>query len=364
MMVSSHSKLDTEALRDYQRELKQQGRNDTRYQPPPELPAAYDFGKVPVRRNWKIRIASLPVVGIWIVRLYRGLYALLHLSALRQSVSEDKERIAALERQVESLLSIPRGQVRPPYASTEDFAGDAAHADASASEGNAGDEFNADAGRFYDAFSQRFRGSDADIENRLLPYVAMVKESLAEPTSPNVVDIGCGSGVWMRLLAKNGIASVGFDLNAIATQKAREQGLDARFADGMAWLAEQAPQSLDVITAFHVIEHLPQARLLAFFAVAHRVLKAGGLLICETPNPENMLVATCNFYLDFSHRNPIPPALAAFMAEYAGFAEVRTQGMNPFPEAHRVPELGAHPLATRFNQFFYGAQDYALLARK
>jgi O-antigen chain-terminating methyltransferase len=138
--------------------------------------------------------------------------------------------------------------------------------------------------------------------------------------------------------------------------------MDARLEDGIDWLAKQAPESLDVITAFHVIEHLPQARLMAFFMLARRVLKPGGLFVCEAPNPENTQVGACNFYLDFSHRNPIPPALAAFLAEYAGFSETRVQGMNAFPQAHRVPEDG--PLAARFNQFFYGAQDYALFARK
>jgi hypothetical protein len=50
------------------------------------------------------------------------------------------------------------------------------------------------------------------------------------------------------------------------------------------------------------------------------VLQPGGLLIMETPNPENLVVGANTFYLDPSHERPIPPPLLAFAAEHAGFA--------------------------------------------
>jgi O-antigen chain-terminating methyltransferase len=44
----------------------------------------------------------------------------------------------------------------------------------------------------------------------------------------------------------------------------------------------------------------------------------------ETPNPENISVATSLFYLDPSHNHPIPSELLSFCAEFAGFDRVKT----------------------------------------
>jgi O-antigen chain-terminating methyltransferase len=53
------------------------------------------------------------------------------------------------------------------------------------------------------------------------------------------------------------------------------------------------------------------------------VLKPAGLIVLETPNPENLFVATRSFYLDPTHLNPIPPELLSFAVEFAGFSRVK-----------------------------------------
>jgi O-antigen chain-terminating methyltransferase len=80
----------------------------------------------------------------------------------------------------------------------------------------------------------------------------------------------------------------------------------------------------------------------------------------ETPNCGNLLVASQNFHLDPTHRSPIPPMLLSFSVEYLGFCEVSTLLLHPYDEANRVPD--SSPIADRFNGFFYGPQDYAVVA--
>jgi O-antigen chain-terminating methyltransferase len=200
------------------------------------------------------------------------------------------------------------------------------------------------------------------VEGKQRPYVPIIQESLAGRAPHTVVDIGCGRGVWLDLLARNGIAGIGFDLNAEAVDAAQAKGVDARLANGIAWLSSAPAGSIDVITAFQVIEHLPPETLLSFIASAHRVLRPGGLLICETPNPGNVRVGACDFHMDPTHQHPIPAPFAEFIARYSGFSEARILAMNPYPETERLPEES--PLAERFNAFFYGARDYALIAKK
>ena len=93
-------------------------------------------------------------------------------------------------------------------------------------------------------------------------------------------------------------------------------------------------------------------------AEALRVLKPGGLLIMETPNPENIVVATRNFYLDPTHQRPIPPMLLAFVAEYAGFARVKTLRLQESKELVNRGDVSLQDV-------FAGASpDYAVVAQK
>jgi hypothetical protein len=92
-----------------------------------------------------------------------------------------------------------------------------------------------------------------------------------------------------------------------------------------------------------------------------RVLKPGGIAIFETPNPQNVLVGSCNFYMDPTHRNPLPSPMLRFLAEARGLCRVSVLDLHPYPEAFH---LDGSELATRFNQYFYGPQDYAVIGWK
>jgi O-antigen chain-terminating methyltransferase len=51
-------------------------------------------------------------------------------------------------------------------------------------------------------------------------------------------------------------------------------------------------------------------------------LRRNGLFIIETPNPDDPQTVTRDFYLDPTHRHPLPPALLTFLAETKGFARI------------------------------------------
>jgi len=46
---------------------------------------------------------------------------------------------------------------------------------------------------------------------------------------------------------------------------------------------------MNVVTAFHLIEHIPFEAMLELFEEVRRVLRPGGLVMLETPSPENLL---------------------------------------------------------------------------
>jgi SAM-dependent methyltransferase len=175
---------------------------------------------------------------------------------------------------------------------------------------------------FYRAFEERHRGSRTEILRRLrvyLPFAQPVTALLGKP----VLDLGCGRGEWLEILREAGIPARGVDLDDAMLQASRERGLDVAKADALEALRAMGDGSLSVVTAMHLVEHLPFEQVRALVAEAHRVLGPGGLLVLETPNPENIVVGTADFYLDPTHAHPLPPGLLAFVPEYQGFARTK-----------------------------------------
>lgn len=177
---------------------------------------------------------------------------------------------------------------------------------------------------FYRAFEDKLRGSRQLIKSRLsvyLPFINAVKELYPDSQA---VDLGCGRGEWLELLGENGIPARGVDLDDEMLRACREIGLDVVTGDALEYLKSVPDESLIVVSAFHLVEHIPFEVLQNLVIESLRVLKPGGLIILETPNPENIVVGTTNFYLDPTHICPIPPALLAFVPEFHGFARVKT----------------------------------------
>jgi hypothetical protein len=103
-------------------------------------------------------------------------------------------------------------------------------------------------------------------------------------------------------------------------------------------------------------------QLFATLDTTVRVLKPGGMAIFETPNPENVLVSSYSFYLDPTHRHPLPSHMVKFMVEARGLCRVEVMYLHPSDEP-RVEEAGLD-VAKRFNDYFYGPRDYAVIGWK
>lgn len=216
--------------------------------------------------------------------------------------------------------------------------------------------------RYYVAFEAAHRGSEADVRAKLSVYLRHFGDMPAQALALPAVDVGCGRGEWLQLLRDNGFEACGIDLNPEMVEHCRSVGLNAHHADALEWLSRQPDASRSAVSAFHLVEHLPFELLFQLVEQAWRVLAPGGLLILETPNPENVLVGSHTFYHDFSHRNPVTPTALHFLVGYNGFDVIEMPRLSPYPEEAQIhgPEL----LTQRINGHFYGPQDYGLVARK
>ena len=276
---------------------------------------------------------------------------------LRQQIQNHQHSIVDQQRRLALLLEEARKRLPEPLDAQQlaTFSGEVDHV--------------LDA--MYVGFEDDFRGVRAEIKRRLSAYLPLLPTGIGSSFAP-AVDLGCGRGEWLELLKEHDLIVTGVDLNRVMAESCREQGLAVVEADALTYLREQSDGSLGLITGFHIIEHLPLRALIALFDEALRVLKPGGMVIFETPNPENLVVGACNFYMDPTHRNPMPPAMTQFLVEARGFVRVEIRRMNQqlLNDPLRLLESGMpgaaelNPLIQMAKEHYFAAPDYAVVAYK
>lgn len=203
-------------------------------------------------------------------------------------------------------------------------------------------------------FTERFRGSEEHVKQSQRFYVERFRGCR------NVLDIGCGRGEFLELMAAAGIPARGIDLSEEFAVLARSKGLAAERADVFDFLPSLADQSLDGVFCAHVIEHLPPERLPELIQLCAAKLCRGGVLAIETPNPECLAVFATHFYVDPTHTRPAPASLMVFYLEEHGFGRIEVRPLAPAVES--LPVLSELPEA--FRSAFFGGLDYAILARR
>jgi O-antigen chain-terminating methyltransferase len=218
-------------------------------------------------------------------------------------------------------------------------------------------------GFIYVLFEDQFRGTREEIKERQKIYLPYIRETNAGARQDPVLDLGCGRGEWLELLKEESLEYCGIDTNDVLISQCRQRGLTVLEEDVVAHLRSLPDASLGAITGFHIIEHLPFNTLVALLDEALRVLRPSGIVIFETPNPRNICVGACNFYVDPTHRTPLHPEMMRFLVESRGFCRVEILPLHPVGKEDRLPEDGSE-IVRRFNEYFYGPQDYAVIGVK
>jgi SAM-dependent methyltransferase len=211
---------------------------------------------------------------------------------------------------------------------------------------------------FYRSFEEIHRGSRDLVKRRTQEYLPLLKALVQMDPAPRALDLGCGRGEWLEVLREQGISAVGVDLDQDMLAPAQNAGLETMLGDAVSCLAQQPDDSLMLVSAFHLVEHLPFSDLKKLVAYARQKLAPGGLLIMETPNPENMVVGTSGFYMDPTHQRPIPPKLLAFVSQYYGFARTKIMRLQ-----ESADPFGSEDVTLK--QVLEGVSpDYAVVAQK
>ena len=204
----------------------------------------------------------------------------------------------------------------------------------------------------YDVTPPRFQRYLARVNRRRANFAAE-----ANGGAGSWLDVGCGRGELLAVAAERGWRATGVEPVRDAAEHARSLGLDVR----QATLEDSGlPQhSFDVVSAFHVVEHMPDA--LGFVRSVSRWVRPGGHVLFEVPN-----------FRSFDRRNngdgwrglrPLEhighfsPATLRRLLEAAGLEDVRVRTPSYVGEPQTVDEAlsdfaqpGAAGLLTPFSR--------------
>jgi 2-polyprenyl-3-methyl-5-hydroxy-6-metoxy-1,4-benzoquinol methylase len=158
-------------------------------------------------------------------------------------------------------------------------------------------------------------GSLEDSKNvgEKVTIMAAVKKLSGDPRGQTMLDIGCGTGEFLKAAADIGFNVTGIDVDSTTTDYiTTKYGFHA--VTGLLG-PETFPQcSFDVVVLSHVIEHLQ--RPIELIAVIRSILKPNGLFVMCTPNSDSLGEDIHHIYGRFRYDRSKCYYLSPFLSPY------------------------------------------------
>jgi SAM-dependent methyltransferase len=139
------------------------------------------------------------------------------------------------------------------------------------------------------------------------------------------LDVGCGLGNLITTFSSAGVEAIGTDISRFAAKHSKQVRASASYLPFTS-------ESMDLVTAMHVTEHLSQRGFLLFLEEAKRILKPNGTIFVITPNllsPLRILQRKKWLY-DPTHINLLSSLSLKVILGREGFSEVVTRFRIPF----------------------------------
>jgi len=194
---------------------------------------------------------------------------------------------------------------------------------------NSNSDVNADPAELEKFAALAHRWWDATSEFKPLHEINPLRlgfiDGIASLQGKRVLDVGCGGGILSESMSQLGAQVVGIDLGEKALKVARlhslESGVQVDYRlVAVERLAEEAPESFDVVTCMEMLEHVPDPA--AIVDACSRLVKPGGTVFFSTIN-----------------RNPKAYLFAVIGAEY--LLNMLPRGTHEYEKFIKPSELAA-----------------------
>lgn len=168
--------------------------------------------------------------------------------------------------------------------------------------------------------------SDAHYEKTADWYCSILQPILPLISKDAVVlDVGCGTGLLVNTLLRANFLNVhGIDLSPQQIAVAQKRNLPCSLVDTeyIYNLAEQSPDSIDVLFLMDVLEHVPVVEQMRFIKCLYTLLKPGAQLVLTVPNANSTFAMRWR-YIDWTHHCAFTEHGVEFLALNQGFEHVQ-----------------------------------------
>lgn len=169
--------------------------------------------------------------------------------------------------------------------------------------------FSTELDKYYDSkeYISHTDGENSFFEilyQRVKKYNLAYKKNIVFSTQKpkTALDYGCGTGDFVELLLNNGVQAFGYEPNSNAVRLAKP-----KIGDNLLIESEVFTKKYDVITLWHVLEHIPNYDLI--LSELLKCLNPGGRIILALPNHKSY---DAHFYKNYWAAYDVPRHLWHF----------------------------------------------------
>ncbi len=172
--------------------------------------------------------------------------------------------------------------------------------------------------RLYEAYATEHAGVDdvtstrRNVETEILPHL--------DDSGSEVLDIGCGQGTVVGILADQGFHATGIDISPEQVEIARSRGINVILGDYVDYL-DLRKNYFSAVIAIDLLEHLSKDEILVSMDSIQQALKPGGKFICRAPNALSPLSGRI-VHGDLTHENAFTPSSVKQLCKAVRFSAV------------------------------------------
>ena len=141
----------------------------------------------------------------------------------------------------------------------------------------------------------------------------------------NALDIGCGLGQNLYTFKMLGFKnSIGIDVSDDSIDFCREKKFNVKKVSAEEYLKKNK-NKFDLITIYHVVEHIDKAKIVNFLSSLYEALTPNGVLVINVPNANNPVTAVHDRYVDLTHEILYTPESLREILLLSGFNSKKIQ---------------------------------------
>jgi len=198
--------------------------------------------------------------------------------------------------------------------------------------------------------------------------------ALGNVQGKKILDIGCGTGEYLDVIAKMGGLVSGQDISPdyvnSALKNLKEKGINADIKTGDTTRLLFDDNFFDGVFSADFFEHITYEQKNKVVSEVYRVLKPGGIFVIKTPNLDYLRISVSikrmlailklkspfNIYIAHTYNNPDNQHCG--LTTYAELEKILSDNMFHAPEITYVP-LERKQLSKRITKFLYGKKKFS-----